>query len=277
MLQDVFGFPVSLSSPFDFSFLGRYGRPFCVFDGLPGGNICFGMQSEAYGRLFCKFAGAPVSGALCPPDAAVRHLKSTAPLYAQLRHPALTQLLGRGDVAGGYALIFRWADGDALHLADAKKRLRHQPLIARLQMLDRVFDFHLHCIRQGYTAVGFDDSRLLYDFATGAVTVCNIDLYRPLPAVNNMGQMPGAARFRSPEEYEPGAPLDPLTTEYNMAALAFDVLGRDGLSYADCWTASPALYSVAARAMHPDRAQRYPGLGAFLSAWREAVKHSTVY
>ena len=235
------------------------------------------MESAEYGRLLCKFAGAPVLGAVRSPEEAIQSLQNAAPLYTHLRHKALTQLLGQGAVAGGYALIFRWTEGEALHLPEAKKRLRHQPLITRLQMLDRVFDFHLHCANKGYVAVGFDDSRLIYDFATGTATVCNIDLYRPVPAINPLGQLPGSARFRAPEEFEIGAPLDSLTMQYNMAALAFDVLGRDGLHYPDCWTASPILYEAAKRAMHPDRGQRYPGIGAFVSAWRDAVKHSTVY
>ena len=49
MIQDVFGLPVNLAAPFDFSFLGRYGRPFCVFDQQPGSNIAFGMESAQYG------------------------------------------------------------------------------------------------------------------------------------------------------------------------------------------------------------------------------------
>ncbi|MBR5230761.1 MAG: hypothetical protein IKW00_00750 [Clostridia bacterium] len=277
MIQDVFGLPVNLASPFDFSFLGRYGRPFCVFYAPASGTVSFGTESREYGRLLCRFAGAPMEDTWLTPGQAADNLRNAAPLYTALRHKALPQLLGQGEVAGGYMLLFRWPEGENISSAEVKKRLRHQPLIARLQLLDRVFDFHLHCANQGYTAVGFDSEKVMYDFATGETTVFDIDLYAPAPAVNTIGQMPGSARFRSPEEYEPGAPIDSLTVQYNMAALAFDVLGRDGLQYADCWTASPALYAVAARAMHPDRGQRYPGIGAFLYAWRDAVKHSTVY
>lgn len=277
MIQDVFGLPVNLATPFDFSFLGRYGRPFCVFDGQTSGNISFGMQSDQYGKLLVKFAGAETLNSHYTPQDAIQALKRAAPLYDTLRHPALVSLAGQGEVAGGYALIFRWAEGENLYQADVRQRLRHQPLIVKLQMLDRVFDFHLHCARKGYTAVDFYDCSLLCDFATGRITICDIDLYRPMPAFNDIGRMPGSARFLSPEEYELGAPLDSITMQHTMGALAFCILSRDGSRHADQWTAAPLLYEIATRATSPDRAQRYPSMGAFLTAWREGIRASTVY
>ena len=277
MIQDVLGLPVHLAAPFDFSFLGRYGRPFCVFDQQDSGNIAFGMQSDAYGKLLVKFAGAPTINSRYAPEDAIQALKNAAPLYHTLRHPALVQLLGQGEVAGGYALIFRWAEGGTLYSASARQRLSRQPLPVKLRMLDHVFDFHLHCAVKNYVSVDFYDGSLLFDFLTGQVTVCDIDLYRPMPAVNNCGRMPGSARFLSPEEYELGAPLDGITMQYAMGALAFAVLGRDGSHAAENWTAAHALYDVAQRAVSLDRAQRYPSLGAFVSAWRHTIRHSTVY
>lgn len=277
MIQDVFGLPVNLAAPFDFSFLGRYGRPFCVFDGQTSGNIAFGMQSEAYGKLLVKFAGAETINSHYAPEEAVLALKKAAPLYDSLRHPALISLAGQGEVAGGYALIFRWAEGENLYDRAAKQRLRHQPQIVKLQMLDRVFDFHLHCAKLGFMSVDFYDGNLLADFNTGKISICDIDLYRPLPAVNDRGRMPGSARFLSPEEYELGEALDSITMQYTMGALAFDFLSRDGSRYPDQWTADPLLYEIAQRATNPDRAQRYPGMGAFLAAWREGIRQATVY
>lgn len=277
MIQDVFGLPVHLAAPFDFSFLGRYGRPFCVFDGQTSGNISFGMQSEQYGKLLVKFAGAQTINSHYTPEIAVQALKSAASRYDILRHPALVKLAGHGEVAGGYALVFRWAEGESLYDRKVKERLRHQPQIVKLQALDRIFDFHLHCAQRGYVSVDFYDGSLLFDFATGSVTICDIDLYRPQPACNDMGRMPGSARYLSPEEYELGAPLDSITMQYTMGALAFDFLSRDGSRYADQWTADPQLYEIALRATQADRAQRYPGIGAFLSAWREGIRNATVY
>jgi serine/threonine-protein kinase len=38
------GIPYKLKAPFDFSFLGRYGKVFKVFDNQGSGNICFGIS-----------------------------------------------------------------------------------------------------------------------------------------------------------------------------------------------------------------------------------------
>lgn len=277
MKQDVLGLPVSLAASFDFSFLGRYGRPFCVLDGLESGNIAFGMQSERYGRLFVKFAGAPTMHARKTPEQAVETLRRAAGLYRTLQHSVLMPLLGAGEVAGGYALVFPWWEGKSLTAPEVRKGLKRQPLQAKLRMLDGVFDFHLHCALKRHVAVGFCSDHVLVDAATGRAAVCGIDLYRPMPAVNDCGMMPGEARFMAPEEYHQGAPLDGLTMQYAMGALAFSFLSQDASQELSSWTASPALYDAAMRAVSANRAERYPSLGAFVNAWRAAVRHAIVY
>ena len=215
MIQDVLGLPVELAAPFDFSFLARYGMPFCVFDQQQSGNIAFGMQSAQWGKLFVKFAGAPTVNARIAPAPAAEALCLAMPAYQALyAHPALVKLLGCGTVAGGYAAVFRWAEGVSLypgtrfspaerytHADSPLYQLSHQPLIVRLRMLDNVFDFHRYALSKGFMAVDFYDGSLLADFSTGRVTVCDIDLYRRMPCRNDRGRMPGSARFLSPEEY----------------------------------------------------------------------------
>ena len=151
MIQDVLGLPVELAAPFDFSFLARYGTPFCVFDQQQSGNIAFGMQSAQWGKLFVKFAGAPTVNARIAPTPAAEALCLAMSAYQALyAHPALVKLLGCGTVAGGYAAVFRWAEGVNLypgtrfspaerytHPASPLYQLSHQPLIVRLRMLDR--------------------------------------------------------------------------------------------------------------------------------------------
>lgn len=291
MTQDVLGLPVELAAPFDFSFLSRYGRPFCVFDQQQSGNICFGMQSAQWGRLFVKFAGAPTLNAVVSPEQAVQTLRESTPKYAVLgSHPALVHLRGHGAVAGGYAAVYSWAEGESLrpdprfggktrytHPDSPICRLHHQPLLTRLRMLDRVFDFHAFALRMGYVAVDFYDASLIVDFNTGMITICDIDLYRPLPAVNDMGRMYGSSRFMSPEEYDRGASLDARTTQYNMGALAFAFLGLQGSRERAAWMAGGALYDVALRACSEHREDRYDSMDAFLTAWRQTAGATTVY
>ena len=288
MIQDVLGLPVELAAPFDFSFLARYGTPFCVFDQQQSGCIAFGMQSEAWGRLFVKFAGAPAVNARVAPAPAAEALCLAMSAYQALyAHPALVKLLGCGTVAGGYAAVFRWAEGVSLYpgtrFAPAERythpdsplyQLSHQPLIVRLRMLDNVFDFHRYALSKGFMAVDFYDGSLLADFATGRITICDIDLYRRMPCRNDRGRMPGSSRFLSPEEYELGAPLDGLTLQYTMGALAFAFFGDPLERSSDTWQGPAALYPVALRAMAEQPFQRYPTLKAIQEAWREAVGNS---
>lgn len=289
MIQDVLGVPVSVQEPFDCGFLRRYGAIFRVFDQQDSGNLCFGMQGR-YGKLFVKYAGARTVNGGVSPGQAVANLKSAVPLYEQLRHPALARLLGHGAAGGGYAAVFAWVAGENLHPYHLFKgvekyrnpdspavKLRRQPLLVRLRMLDRVFDFHAHADQKGFVAVDFYDGSLMADFATGAVTVCDIDLYRAMPAVNDKGRMPGSSRFMPPEEYEFGAALDSRTSVYAMGALAFEFLGSNADRRMASWTAASALYDIAARAASQDRSLRYPTVSAFLAAWREAVGRGTAY
>ena len=66
-----------------------------------------------------------------------------------------------------------------------------------------------------------------------------------MPCRNDRGRMPGSARFLSPEEYELGAPLDGLTLQYTMGALAFAFLADHGSREAGAWMAAAPLYAVA--------------------------------
>ncbi len=74
-IQYIDGIPYKLKEPFDFSFLGKYGRAFQVFDDQDSGNICFGMERDGE-RYFIKFAGAPAERSSDSPREAVERLKA---------------------------------------------------------------------------------------------------------------------------------------------------------------------------------------------------------
>lgn len=269
MLQDVYGFPIDVSRYQDFGFLRNYGLPFHVR--VADGCVWFGMQSERYGRLLIRFAGAALTGGASP-EAAVNRLRRAMPVYQALYpHPAVIKLQGHGPAAGGYAAIFRWPEGVNLRDAEAQRQLQRQPLLSRLQMIDTVFDFHLFAAGQGYVPVGLGDGSLAVDFGLGRVTVCDVDLYREKPALNDTGRLPGAAHFMPPEAYALGAPLDDLTAQYALGALAFLFFGAYASRERADWQAGEGLYRAAARACEEKRERRYPTLQAFVDAWREAA------
>lgn len=269
MIQSVFGYPVDVSAYQDFGFLLHYGEPFWCQVRPSAGQVCFGMESARYGRLLIKFAGAPLNGGLAPEAAALR-LQQAARLYELLYpHPALVKLQGHGPAAGGYAAIFRWPEGESLRGEAAQETLRRQPLLTRLRMLDRVFDFQLNAVEQGYMPVGFDEGSLTADFTAGQITVCDIDLYRPLPAINDQGRMEGSPRFLSPEETTLGAALDDVTAQYALGALACFFLSRYGSGERQDWEAGDGLYQAAVRACQEKREKRFSSLADFVQTWRQ--------
>ena len=132
-LQRIDGILYKMKSPFDFSFVQKYGHVFQVFDDQDSGNICFGVASGEK-RLFLKFAGAPTAGYDGQIADAVARLKACADVYRELAHPALVNLVDAREESGGYLLIFDWADGDCMGrmYPDAHARFLALPLEAKL-------------------------------------------------------------------------------------------------------------------------------------------------
>ncbi len=278
-------FAFELLEAHDFSWLSRFGEPFCVFDRQDSGNVCFGVTDGNGDRLFVKYAGARPALFSGYPRDAISSLRNAMPLYERLAHPALTRLLGHGPVGQGYAAVFAWAQGETLRprepyknpAASPRARLRRRMAITRLKMLDQVFDFHAQAAALGYVAVDFYDGNVLVDLDAATATVCDIDLYRQKPAYNDIGRMPGSSRFMSPEEYQLGAALDETTNVYAMGALAFEFFGSNQDRSLAAWEGAPQLHAVAARATRPERDARYPTLADFLTAWRAAVGRIQVW
>lgn len=271
MTQDVFGVPVEIAIPWDFDFILNYGEPFHVSADLPRGVLCFGMESPRYGRLLIRFAGAPLTGGI-PAAQAVEQLRGAMPAYEALYpHPALIRLQGHGPAAGGYMAIFKWPEGISLRENDARPQLARQPLLTRLRMIDRVFDFHQYALEMGWQPMGFGEASLTADFIAGNIAVCDIDLYRSPPAVNDRGRMPGSSFFLAPEEYRLGDPLDDRTAQYAMGALSFFFFADRFMHNRAAWTAGEPLYRVACRACAEEREKRYPAFADFLYAWRQAA------
>jgi serine/threonine-protein kinase len=101
------GIPYKLKSPFDFSFLSKYGKVFKVFDNQGSGNICFGIQKDNR-KYFVKFAGAPTENYTGNVKDAVGRLKYAVPAYQDLAHTNLINLINAEEICGGYAVIFDW-------------------------------------------------------------------------------------------------------------------------------------------------------------------------
>ena len=91
-LQYIDGIPFKLKSTFDFSCMKEYGTVFKVYDDQDSGNICFGTEKDGQ-RYFVKFAGAPTEQYGGDPADAISRLKATLPIYSDLKHENLIELI----------------------------------------------------------------------------------------------------------------------------------------------------------------------------------------
>ncbi len=276
MIQQIDGVAFEVKAPVDLRWLSAYGQVFHVFDQQDSGNLCFGVTGP-FGKLFIKYAGAQTVNYLGRPQLAVDVLKYATQLYRH-EHPSLVRMLAHGAVGEGYAIVFEWLDAVCLRPTPpdprVQERLRRQTFIRRLTMLDGVFDLHALLAEKGIVAIDFYDGNLMLDFEMSRAVVCDIDLYRFAPTVNDRGRMQGSSRFMAPEEYALGAPLDACTNVYAMGALAFEFFGNNRDRSAQAWEGPASLYPIARRATADKRTDRYTTLDDFLSAWREAVRNT---
>ncbi len=271
-LQYIDGIPFKLKSAFDFAFLNEYGRVFKVFDDQDSGNICFGTEKDGK-RYFIKFAGAPTEQYNGTPKDAVNRLKATLPVYSALKHRNLIELIEAKEIAGGFMMIFEWADGDCMGrmYPVQHKKFMELPIEDRLKVFADILDFFEYIASQNYVAVDFYDGSIMYDSESGRTTVCDIDFFRKQPCINDMGRMWGSSLFQSPEEFLFGAVIDEITNVYTVGAAAFALFGEYKRTR-DKWRLSDALFDVAAKAVNDDRAKRQQSIRQLREEWEAALQ-----
>ena len=270
-LQYTDGVPYKLKAPFDFGFIGKYGKVFKVFDDQDSGNIC--LRTEKNGqKFFVKFAGAPTKEYNGTADEAIGRLKSTLPIYKDLKHKNLIELVSAEEIGGGFAMVFKWADGACAgrQYPEAHRKFDALPNEAKLKVFSDVLEFLAHINSQGYVAVDFYDGSILYDHQSGKTTVCDIDLFQKQPYINDMGRMWGSAKFMSPEEFERGAAIDEITNVYTAGAFAFALFGKYERDF-EKWSLSKELFDVALKAVSDNRDERQQSIKQFIEEWEAAI------
>ena len=269
-MQYIDGVPYKMKAPFDFGFIGKYGKVFKVFDNQDSGNICFGTEKDGQ-KYFVKFAGAPTSEYSGTLEEAIVRLKNTLPIYRNLKCKNLIEFVNAEDIGGGFAMVFKWAEGDCMgrQYPEAHRRFMALPNETKLKVFSNVMDFLAYANLQGYVAIDFYDGSIMYDFESGKTTICDIDFFKKQPFVNDMGRMWGSAKFMSPEEFELGAVIDEVTNVYTVGVLAFALFGGYEREF-EKWTLSKALYDVAVKAVSDDRAERQQSIKQFKEEWETA-------
>lgn len=267
----------------DLSFLSNYGEVFCVFDKNDSGNISFGLDNGKQ-KYFIKIAGAKTTNACVSTEAAIENLKKALPIYEDLKHPNLISLTEHFAFGTLYVAVFDWVDGECLFdhwnfdkyrenptMIPPADRFTNLPLDKKLSAFSIVCSFFKHTAKQGYVAIDFYDGSIMYDFNRDKTTICDIDLYRKSPAINDMGRMWGSSRFMSPEEYELGQALDEVTNVFTLGSIAFMMFGSDTDHSFEKWTANKDLYHVASKATNVDREKRHQSINTFITYWDNSI------
>lgn len=287
------GIPYRLKKETDLSFLKQYGRCFRVFDETGSGCISFGME-KGNEKYFVKTAGADTLYGEVTPQESVVLLKNAAVIYEDLKGEPLILLKEKYSFNDLYVTVFAWAEGECLFdhwnfeyykahpdVLSPRKRFRLLPLPEKLKTAERILCFLERTAEKGYTAVDFYDGSLLYDFETEKLTVCDIDLFRHGPQINDQGEgWFGTKRLKAPEENETGALIDEVTNVFTAGALLMDLFSTEttekkrydkGMFIPDekqYYTGSDASYEVLMKAVSYERSERWQTIREFHEAWR---------
>lgn len=222
----------------DFSWLSQYGTAFYVVDETGSGCINFGIKKNNK-KLFFKIAGAKTLSAEISPQESIQLLKKTSKLYKEIKHPNLIQYVDSFEINDFFVLVFEFAEGECLfdhwNFDTYRKtkditpmaRFKNLSVEKRLRVVFKLFSFFKTIIENGYVAVDFYDSSIIYNFINDEVTFCDIDLFRKCPSINDLGiNYFGTKRLKAPEENILGAIIDERTNCFTLGALILDMFSE---------------------------------------------------
>lgn len=279
----------------DFSWLNNYGQVFMVIDETGSGCISFGIEKENK-KYFFKIAGAKTINAEITEEESKILLKEAVSKYKAIKHDNLIKYINSFDYKEFYVVIYEYAEGECLfdHWNFDKYNLTKEitPLIKfkslsiekRLNVVEKLFSFFETFINQGYVAVDFYDSSIIYNFKTDEVIFCDIDLFKKNPTTNDLGENYfGTKRLKAPEENCLGATIDELTSEFTLGAIIFDIfsnvintnkrynLGMFIPNDIKEFELSEEVYNVLIKATNYDRDKRYKSIKEFHKYFNEAI------
>ncbi|MBP2133496.1 serine/threonine-protein kinase [Methanomicrobium sp. W14] len=287
-----------LKESHDFSWISSLGKVFCVFSQNDSGNISFGVE-DGNEKYFVKVAGLKTVESVRTPEEAIASLKEAMPIYKNIKHPNLIELVRHYSLGDIYIAVFKWADGDCLfdywnfekyhdspRIISPAKRFRQLSPEKRIKAVEVLFSFLSEVSKSNYVAVDFYDGSIIYDFSTETTTICDIDFFRKKPAINDMGEdFWGTKRFKAPEEYVKGAVIDEATNVYTLGALIFSFFGN--FTDADIrlryrknvfmpctfenWELSRSCYNCVLKSVSIDRSARYASINEFFIAWNNCI------
>lgn len=220
----------------NFDWLKDEGEVFSVIDATGSGCICFGIERDGE-RFFYKIAGAKTVEAEINEEESIALLKHAVKIAEDIKHPNLSGPIRTFEKNEFFVAVYKWREGDCLFdhwnfdkyeadksLIKPADRFRALPTEKKLKAAGIIMDFMEHVHDCGYVAVDFYDGGIMYDFNTDTLTLCDIDLYRKRPVVNDAGEgWFGTKRLKAPEENEKAAVIDERTNILTVAAFIHDM------------------------------------------------------
>lgn len=272
VIQYLDGVEIKLKEPFDLSFINKYGKVFRVFV-RSSGNLCFGVE-KAEKRYFLKFAGAKTANMdeWITPKGAIARLKSSVPVYKDLKHPILVNMIDAEEISDGFLTVFDWFDGESFGYPqpEACKKFMALPIEEKKRVFEGIMEFHAHVAECGYVAIDFNDQSPLYDFESGNFVISDIDCYVKHQYLNVTGDTVGDPSLMSPEENTVGAVVDEVSNVYAMGGMAFIFFAEDDKYSHEKWTLSNELYEVAKKAISQLRNERHQTIRNLIEEWKAA-------
>lgn len=254
--------------------LARFGRVFAVFDDQDSECLSYGVAVEG-ARWFVKIAQDGPTAQM---------LRSAAQFHAAVKHPVIVAPTRFTDAGNRAGIVYPWVSGSVLYHPTKSRRVsrtapdsplrafRAQPLETVARVLDDIFDAHLAVAAAGFVAVDFYDGCMLYDPATTAIRLIDLDLYRRGPFVVGPEPLCGSKRYLAPEERTVGATVDERTMVHLLGRTARVLM--DAGDQEQAWRGTPEQLTVLVRATRPNPAERYRSVAEFVQAWRETAPES---
>ena len=283
----------------DFSWINNYGKVFSVIDETGSGCISFGVEKENT-KYFIKVAGAKTVEAEISEKESIELLKDAVEKYKKIHHPNLIKYIDSFDYNEFFVIIYEYAEGECLFdhwnfekyendstIKSPIKKFKELSIDKRLDVADKLFSFFETVIESGYVAVDFYDSSIIYNFKNDETTFCDIDLFRKLPSINDLGKdYYGTKRLKAPEENEIGSTIDELTNEFTLGAIIFDMFSdvsnnneryEKGMfipNKKNEFELNDNTYNVLLKATDYDRNNRYKSILEFEKEFRNTIRNT---
>lgn len=281
----------------DFSWLNNYGKVFDVIDETGSGCISFGIEKDNK-KYFFKIAGAKTIESEVSTEESIRLLKDAVIKYKDIKHNNLIKYVDSFEYNEFFVVIYEYAEGlclfDHWNFDRYNKTKEITPMMKfkmlsiekRLNVVYKLISFFETFIDVGYVAVDFYDSSIIYNFNNDEVTFCDIDLFRKIPTINDLGEgYFGTKRLKAPEENEKGAIIDEQTSLFTLGAIIFDIFSETknieeryskGLfipNEFEDFELNEDIYNVLIKATNYDKNNRYKTIKEFEEEFKNNVKY----